>query len=79
MHGLSIIMPVFDEAEGIVAALAALAPLRRQGAEAIVVDGGSRDGTIALARAHADQVTSGPRGPVSVFESPPLTMPPTNR
>ena len=62
MPGLSIIMPVLDEAEGIVAALAALAPLRRQGAEAIVVDGGSRDGTIALARAHADQVTSGPRG-----------------
>jgi rSAM/selenodomain-associated transferase 2 len=28
----------------------------------IVVAGGSRDGTIALARAHADQVISGPRG-----------------
>jgi len=62
VRGLSIIMPVLDEAEGIVAALQALAPLRRQGAEVIVVDGGSRDGTIALARAHADQVISGPRG-----------------
>ena len=45
MPTLSIIIPVLDEAEGIAAALAALAPYRRNGAEAIVVDGGSSDGT----------------------------------
>ena len=45
---LSIIMPVLDEAAGIEAALAALAPYRSRGGELIVVDGGSRDGTLAL-------------------------------
>ena len=49
---LSIIIPVLDEAAAIAAALAALAPLRARGAEVIVVDGGSRDGTVA-ARAPA--------------------------
>ena len=42
---LSIIMPVLDESVGIEAALTALAPYRERGAEVIVVDGGSRDGT----------------------------------
>jgi hypothetical protein len=41
---LSVIIPALDEAAGIAAALAALAPLRAQGHEVIVVDGGSRDG-----------------------------------
>lgn len=60
--GISIIVPVLDEAAGIVAALAALAPLRRRGHEVIVVDGGSADGTAALARAGADRVVQAPRG-----------------
>jgi len=59
---LSIIVPVLDEAEVIVAALSALAPLRQRGAEMIVVDGGSRDGTMDLARPHADRVLIAPRG-----------------
>jgi rSAM/selenodomain-associated transferase 2 len=59
---LSIIMPVLDEAAGIETALAALAPYRQRGVEVIVVDGGSRDGTAALARPFADQVFSAPRG-----------------
>ena len=46
---LSIIVPTLDEAEGIAAALAALAPLRARGAEVIVADGGSADGTAVLA------------------------------
>ena len=41
---LSIVMPVLDEAAGIQATLAALAPLRARRAEVIVVDGGSTDG-----------------------------------
>ncbi|MDP1647824.1 MAG: TIGR04283 family arsenosugar biosynthesis glycosyltransferase [Rubrivivax sp.] len=59
---LSIIVPVLDEAAGIVAALQALAPLRDQGHQVIVVDGGSRDGTAALAAPCADRVVDGPRG-----------------
>ena len=47
---ISIIVPTLNEAEGIAAALAALAPLRSRGHEVIVVDGGSSDGTPALAR-----------------------------
>lgn len=55
-------MPVLDEAGQIEATLAALAPLRRRGVELIVVDGGSQDGTVALARAEADAVLDAPRG-----------------
>jgi rSAM/selenodomain-associated transferase 2 len=59
---LSIVMPVLDEAAGIVATLEALAPLRARGAELIVVDGGSRDATVARAQGLADVVLDGPRG-----------------
>jgi len=59
---LSIVMPVLNEAAGIAAALEALAPLRARGAEVIVADGGSRDGTADLARALADRVLTAPRG-----------------
>jgi glycosyltransferase involved in cell wall biosynthesis len=61
MGRLTIVIPVLDEAAIIVAALAALAPLQARGAEVIVVDGGSSDGTIALARPLADRVIAGPR------------------
>ncbi len=59
---LSIIVPVLDEAPRIVAALHALAPLRAAGAEVIVVDGGSSDGSAALAAADADAVITADRG-----------------
>jgi rSAM/selenodomain-associated transferase 2 len=59
---LSIVMPVLDEADGIAAALAALAPLRARGVEVVVVDGGSRDDTVARARPLADRVLTAPRG-----------------
>lgn len=62
MSRLSIIVPALDEAAGIAACLASLQPMRARGAEVIVVDGGSRDGTVALARPLADRVTSAPRG-----------------
>jgi rSAM/selenodomain-associated transferase 2 len=59
---LSVIIPVLDEAPNIVAALEALGPLRARGAEVIVVDGGSTDETVALARPLADFVIMSARG-----------------
>jgi rSAM/selenodomain-associated transferase 2 len=59
---LSIIIPALNEAEGIAAALQALQPLRAQGVEVVVVDGGSRDDTATLARPLADAVLAAPRG-----------------
>jgi len=59
---LSIVVPVLDEAAGIVPMLAALAPLRAAGHEVIVVDGGSRDDTVALAAPLADRVIASERG-----------------
>lgn len=59
---LSIVVPALNEAAGIVATLQALAPLRRRGAEVLVVDGGSRDATAALAQPLADRVLSSRRG-----------------
>lgn len=59
---LSIIIPVLDEAAGIEAALTTLGSYRERGCELVVVDGGSRDGTLALASPLADRVLSAPRG-----------------
>ena len=59
---LSIIVPTLDEAGLIAATLAALAPLRVLGHEVLVVDGGSRDGTLALCRGRADAAFIAPRG-----------------
>ena len=60
--GLSIIVPVLNEAAGITATLQALAPLRTRGVELIVADGGSNDGSGERARPWADQVLAAPRG-----------------
>ena len=59
---ISIIVPALDEATGIRETLARLQPLRERGHEVIVVDGGSTDGTPALAVPLADQVIASPRG-----------------
>jgi rSAM/selenodomain-associated transferase 2 len=58
---LAIVMPVLDEGERIGAAIDALAPLVARGAELIVVDGGSRDGTADRARACGAVVLEAPR------------------
>lgn len=59
---LSVIVPALDEGEGIAATLRALAPVRADGGELIVVDGGSRDDTMAQAEPLADRVMAAPRG-----------------
>lgn len=59
---LSIIVPVLDEAAGIAATLAALAPLRERGHEVILADGSSTDGTASIAAPLVDKVIAAPRG-----------------
>ena len=59
---LSIIIPCLNEADGIAGTLEALQPLRGRGAEVIVVDGGSRDETLAKAQPLADAAFAAPRG-----------------
>ena len=62
MKSLSIIVPVLNEAEHIEATLGELQRLRERGAEVVVVDGGSSDGTPMLCNGLADRVIGGPRG-----------------
>ncbi len=62
---LAIVVPVLNEAATLAARLQALAPLRARGAELIVVDGGSTDGTLAIAQPLADRVLQAPRGRAS--------------
>jgi rSAM/selenodomain-associated transferase 2 len=59
---LCIVMPVLDEAGTLAPQLRALQSLRQRGVHLVVVDGGSQDGTPAIAREHADRVLTAPRG-----------------
>jgi len=59
---LSIVMPTLDEAAGIEATLLALQPLRARGAEIVLADGGSHDGTAERAVPWVDAVVAAPRG-----------------
>lgn len=59
---ISIIIPVLNEETHIAQTLRALQPLRAQGHELIVVDGGSQDDSAKLAKPFADQVIIGQRG-----------------
>lgn len=59
---ISIIVPVLDEGRTLAASLSALRPLRDAGVQVVVVDGGSRDDTLLLARAGADVVVAADRG-----------------
>ncbi|MGD9660600.1 MAG: TIGR04283 family arsenosugar biosynthesis glycosyltransferase [Porticoccaceae bacterium] len=59
---VSVIVPVLNEAEGVVAFLDQFKPLRPLGIEIIVVDGGSVDDTPALAAPMADAVIVAAQG-----------------
>ncbi|EXI82313.1 MAG: Poly-beta-1,6-N-acetyl-D-glucosamine synthase [Candidatus Accumulibacter appositus] len=59
---LSLILPVLNEAATVVSQLSKLQDLRARGAELLVVDGGSSDGTRALVVASADRLLDAPRG-----------------
>lgn len=59
---LSIIIPALNEVKTIGALLADLAPLRAEGAELILVDGGSSDATLARAAGGVDRILQAPRG-----------------
>ena len=59
---LSIVIPVLNEAAGIEAALTRLDTLRGRGVEVVVADGGSSDGTPALAAPLCDRAIEAPRG-----------------
>ena len=62
---LRIVIPVLNEGDALATRLHALQPLRERGAELVVVDGGSTDGTWAIARTLADQVLLAPQGRAS--------------
>ncbi|MCF6353520.1 MAG: TIGR04283 family arsenosugar biosynthesis glycosyltransferase [Candidatus Polarisedimenticolaceae bacterium] len=53
---LSIIIPSLNEAASIGRLLASLQPLRQAGHEVILVDGGSHDGTVQIAKPLVDQL-----------------------
>lgn len=62
MTRLSIIVPSLDEEATIARSMVALQPLRARGHEVIIVDGGSRDGTVRLARPFADRIIESSAG-----------------
>jgi len=59
---ISVIIPALNEAAGLQPALAALQGLRRRGHEVILVDGGSIDATVSVARPLVDSVLQTERG-----------------
>ncbi len=59
---LSIVIPVLEEGEKLATALRRLRPLRERGVELVLADGGSRDATWAIARAHGDRLVLAQRG-----------------
>lgn len=59
---ISIIIPALNEAVTIGATLKALQPMRVRGCEVIVVDGGSDDETLRIAKPLADKIMTSTRG-----------------
>ncbi len=59
---LCIVVPILDEAPNLVECLRALQPFRQRGARVVVVDGGSADHSLAIARDLADIAFVAPQG-----------------
>ena len=59
---LCVVVPVLNESEHLARHLNALQAFRQRGVRLIVVDGGSEDATLAIARKHADLALVAPRG-----------------
>ncbi|HHL44986.1 MAG TPA: glycosyltransferase [Gammaproteobacteria bacterium] len=59
---ISIIIPALNESARIIPTLLTLQPLRAEGHEVVLVDAGSRDNTLELARELVDQVIEGESG-----------------
>ncbi len=59
---ISVIIPALNASAHIIPTLLTLQPLRVEGHEVILVDGGSSDDTVELARELVDQIVEGPRG-----------------
>ena len=59
---LTVIVPALNEALAITPMLQSLTPLRARGVQVIVVDGGSQDDTVALARPLTDHIVTSARG-----------------
>ena len=62
---LCIIVPALNESSDLARQLQSLQPFRQRGARVVVVDGGSDDDTLEIARAHADLALVAPRGRAS--------------
>ena len=62
MPRLTAIVPTLDAASGLAATLASLRAARALAVDLLVVDGGSRDGTRALALAHGARLLASPPG-----------------
>ncbi len=62
---LCIVVPVLNEAPSLAAFLQGLDAYRQRGVRVVVVDGGSDDDTLSIARAHADLALLSPRGRAS--------------
>ncbi|TDY02837.1 TIGR04283 family arsenosugar biosynthesis glycosyltransferase [Thiohalophilus thiocyanatoxydans] len=62
MQRLSIIIPTLNEAGSINQTLALLQPLRSRGHEVILVDGGSTDDTVDMARPEVDRILNSDPG-----------------
>ncbi len=59
---LSIVVPTLNEGEQVADLVGSLQSLRQRGHEVVLVDGGSDDDTIALARGRVDQLLASPQG-----------------